>query len=631
MQLEPQTQEWSTRALGAIESIQWPLVSGWFAILSQDAETQLTIRIDGYRPLPVRGSLMRTDVQDHLGTPGVAGFQINLGDALTDTRGQVLGVGLPDGTVVELTYGDHILDRSRISDSPLGTQRPGCLEGRDREALSLFTIGGLRRRLLRSGIDDAGDWRELVARLGFDNHGATTEQWAACLTDRGHSAQQVAAWLSIRGAKELTAYPVSPLSASFDEALATDKGRTPEHVLGWGAGVLGFPGIVDPDEGCRVTVSQPDPQRVAVAGLLHHRSGLGQNARNSLRALDQAGIHNCSFAFFPGSGGWNPLLSATPEGIHSLADHSVLLHLPIDRVIPSLAAQPGLLRTNRLIGYFMWETEVIPQSFRRALDVVDEIWTGTTFVAEAISAATATPVHVTGHIVDTTRTARVGRGSLGINEDAFVVHYACDANSTVARKNPNGAIDAFMQAFGGDPSAVFLLKVRNMQQVDALAASGDPHAQGLLERLRRYPSIRLIAGEHDHSYALGLIELADCFISLHRSEGYGYGIAEAMALGTPVIATDYSGSTDLATGRTALLVPYDETDVAPGEYFYWEPGMKWAEPDIDCAATSLQLVREGKLPDIRAAQDWVEQNASLEAVSARYRACLSAGSSAARF
>ncbi len=87
--------------------------------------------------------------------------------------------------------------------------------------------------------------------------------------------------------------------------------------------------------------------------------------------------------------------------------------------------------------------------------------------------------------------------------------------------------------------------------------------------------------------------MADCFISLHRSEGFGYAVAEAMALGTPVVATDYSGSTDFLSEKEGWPVAYELTDVLPEEYFYWEPGMQWAEARVEDAARALREVRDG--------------------------------------
>jgi glycosyltransferase involved in cell wall biosynthesis len=335
--------------------------------------------------------------------------------------------------------------------------------------------------------------------------------------------------------------------------------------------------------------------KVAVAGLVHHKSGLGQNAQNSLKALDLAGIHACPAPFFPAPGGWNPRLGPDRDAIRSLEDHTVLLHLPIDQVIPSLAAQPALLRTERLIGYFMWELETVPRQFHRALGLVDEIWTATEFVAQAFRNVTDTPVHVTGHAVDVSSVEEVTRAELGIPEDGFVVHYSFDANSTVARKNPNAALDAFQCAFRDDPGSVFVLKIRNFQQIEALARRGDVHARGLLERLSHQERVVLLTGEWSYGRSLGLVRMADCCVSLHRSEGYGYLIGESMALGTPVLITGYSGTVGCEPGKPAVEVGWVSSQVLPEDYFYWEQDMKWAEGEVREAVAILQAIRREHL------------------------------------
>lgn len=624
LEIQADAEAWGVGVLGAMETSTWPMVTGWLAVLDP-AAGDVTLVIEGRGRVPVSGVVSRPDVAAYLGSAGVGGFQVDLGSAIGASVGPPDRIALPDSTALRLAAADRVLATAEVRDSPLGPDTAGCLAGTDgrRSGPDEQELANLRRRFLMAEIDTDGDWRYLLTRLGLEDHSPETAQWADYLADRGFTTAEIVGWLALRATQRLAASAMNPLPLSLAALPDADK-ELPPALGNWLTTVEGvhydsFP-FTMPDPAPPV----PDQvDKVLVAGLVHHRSGLGQNARNSLRALDLAGIHGCAAPFFPAPGGWNPDLRVYSDAARSLDDHAVLLHLPIDRVIPSLSAQPALMRTDRLIGYFMWETEAIPRQFHRALDIVDEIWTATSFVADALRAVTDTPVHVTGHVVETTNVTPVSRASLGIAEDAFVVHYAFDANSTVARKNPNAAIDAFHQAFRADPSAVFVLKVRNMQQVHALARAGDPHARDLLQQLDDDPAIRVITGEHDHAYALGLIALADCYVSLHRSEGYGYGIAEAMALGTPVIATDYSGSTDLATNQTAWLVGYDKQDVLPGEYFYWEPGMTWAEPHIEFAAMLLHDLRNGGgIRDVTAAQVNVERSASVRALSEQYGSLL---------
>lgn len=581
---------WAAPALAAIEHSTWPIVTGWAALLSgTDGSIRLTA--DGCDAISVRTSVRRPDVQVYLGFVGVGGFHVDLG--------AMLGYALPDTTRIRLVLDEHCLAEAIITDSPLGEDTLCSLPPSPPlvESMSDASIGALRRRFRDAEIETSGDWREIIDRLGQREYSAETEQWADYLSHRGLLPRQVSAWLALRATYALGVPALNPLPADLDAIVDLTNDSLPQIVRTWTETILGIqeraitqdvltaPALVQ-------TLDLPDRQ-VAVAGLVHHKSGLGQNARNSIKALELAGIHACHAPFFPAPGGWNPRLGPTRGAVRSLEDHIVLLHLPIDQVIPSLAAQPALLRTDRLIGYFMWELETVPRQFHRALNVVDEIWTATEFVADAFRNATDTPVYVTGHAVDVSCVEQVNRSEVGIREDAFVVHYAFDANSTVGRKNPNAAFDAFHSAFGDDPAAVFVLKIRNFQQVESLARNGDPHAKGLLTRLSGGSRVVLLTGEWSYARSLGLIQAADCYLSLHRSEGFGYSICEAIALGTTVVATNYSGNVGLIQGSSSRPVDFVMRDLWPGEYFYWEPGLLWAEPLVQDAVEILKSLRDG--------------------------------------
>lgn len=579
---------WTTPALGAIEHSTWPIVTGWMALLAAP-DGAVHLQIEGYDPIPVRPTVRRSDVQTYLGTRGVGGFHLELG--------AILGYALPDTTRIRLVLNDHVLAEALVTDSPLGDSTAGCLHdshvGSDR--LDDTTVHDLRRRFRDTGVDTSSDWRDTLDRLGQRDYSAETEQWADYLTHHGQTPQQVSAWLALRATQALGVPALNPLPADLTATIDPADDSLPERAHTWTDPILGIhdrPTAHD-DVSAPPVAQPPDlsDMKVAVAGLVHHKSGLGQNAKNSLTALELAGVHACSAPFFPARGGWNPRLGPSKESIHSLEDHTVLLHLPVDQVIPSLAAQPALLRTDRLIGYYMWELEIVPKQFRRALDIVDEIWTATEFVANAFRNVTDTPVHVTGHAVDVSDVEQVTRAELGVPEDAFVVHYSFDANSTVARKNPNAALDAFRLAFSDDPDAVFVLKIRNFQQLEWLARSGDHHATSLVQRIFGDYKVHLVTGEWSYGRSLGLIRLADCFVSLHRSEGFGYAIAESIALGTPVIATNYSGNVDYMRGDGVVGVPARIVEMRPSEYFYWEPRAVWAEPDVEVAANAMLKVR----------------------------------------
>lgn len=595
---------WEVAALGAIESSVWPVVSGWFALLDPDIDN-VELRVQGCPPLRLGRTLMRPDLLNYLGVDGVAGFHVDLGNAF--------GTAMENGSHLLLRAGAEDIAAAQVCASPIDSEDDGCLPPPEAGMPDPADLADLRRRFLNCEVDTAeDDWHVLVRRVGLSSLSEETHQWAEFFAHQGCTPQDVAARLVLRHVGQLGAEALDPLPASLDRALTTRGGAPAEIASVIAVGVDAKP--------ARPAQRSTDELMVAVAGLVYHKSGLGLSATSSIRVLDDAGIHACAAPFFPARGGWNRRLRPTPGSLRALRDHVTLLHLPLDRVISSLSAQPALLASRKLIGYYYWETEVVPTQFHRALNVVDEVWCASEFVADAFRSVTQKPVRVTGQVVDVTGAQRLTRSDLAIAESAFVVHFALDANSTVARKNPNAAIDAFDMAFDGDPSAVLLLKIRNFQYVETLARSGDSHADGLLRRIRDHSNIRLVTGEHSRAFTLGLIQLANCYLSLHRSEGYGYGIAEAMALGTPVITTGYSGNMDLTSEQTAWLVPFDLQGVLPGEYPFWEAGMFWAKPDTYAASSLLHDVRYGDLVRTRVhmARVRVGERESLEAVAARY-------------
>jgi glycosyltransferase involved in cell wall biosynthesis len=174
--------------------------------------------------------------------------------------------------------------------------------------------------------------------------------------------------------------------------------------------------------------------------------------------------------------------------------------------------------------------------------------------------------------------AQVNRATYGLPEDATLFLFFFDPSSFVERKNPLAVVEAFHRAFGarGDPGVGLVIKT-----LDA-----GPHA-GALKKLKSAVGgddrIHLIEKTMSRPEVNGLIAATDAFVSLHRSEGFGFGLAEAMLLAKPAIGTDYSGNTDFLTEATGYPVPYELVPVGAGEYPD-HAGQVWAEPDVAAAA-----------------------------------------------
>jgi hypothetical protein len=156
-----------------------------------------------------------------------------------------------------------------------------------------------------------------------------------------------------------------------------------------------------------------------------------------------------------------------------------------------------------------------------------------------------------------------------------------DFHSVIERKNPMAAIEAFRHAF--EPGSGASLVIKSINRTSKL----DDYDR-LRFAARGHPDIHLIDRYVSPSEKDAMLAAADCYVSLHRSEGFGLTPAEAMYLGKPVIATGYSGNLDYMTPDNSYLVDYTLCPIGPGNFPYPADG-EWAEPDLDHAA---RLMRE---------------------------------------
>lgn len=205
----------------------------------------------------------------------------------------------------------------------------------------------------------------------------------------------------------------------------------------------------------------------------------------------------------------------------------------------------------------------------------------------------------------------------------FVCLVAFDSFSFVQRKNPVAVLHAFQKAFANVPEARLIVKTQNRDsvfdavqinlwdQVDTIVAS-DPRITVMNETLSYHNLLRLKAG-------------SDCYISLHKSEGWGFGMIEAMNLGVPVVCTGYSGNMDFCTKDTAWLVNYIETPLQQDDYIFVRKGSVWAEPDVEHAAKQLRAAFDdprARAAKANAARSLIHKDFSSEAISKRYGARL---------
>lgn len=235
--------------------------------------------------------------------------------------------------------------------------------------------------------------------------------------------------------------------------------------------------------------------------------------------------------------------------------------------------------SSKNVIYPAWELSRYPDEWAKILDQFDEVWAPSEFIAQALVPATkANVVHMSLACEIGTR-GLLSRKHFGVPDSSYCFLFAFDFLSYIERKNPYAVLEAFEKALQSRPDSDvrLIIKLNNTDRKPEAFAQFRSHYSKFRDR------VVLINGSLSDLEMKSLMWLSDCFVSLHRSEGFGRGISEAMVLGKPVIATGYSGNMDFCTAESCFLVPYDLIPVGPTEYPHWQ-GQVWADADVDVAA-----------------------------------------------
>lgn len=322
---------------------------------------------------------------------------------------------------------------------------------------------------------------------------------------------------------------------------------------------------------------------ITLVGHPFSPSGRGEDVRSAYRALQEVGI---AARLLDLHGQVSPDRQARHEFGDALATQPSGLNLYFingDEVEGALARLGGLPAHARNILYPAWELPTYPEKWHPWLALFDEIWAPSRFIARSLANFHARPVHLRSLPCQVRLTRLYDRRHFGIPDGAYCFLFFFDFKSFVCRKNPFAAIDAFCNVLQARPTADTRLIIK------AHGASEDADSEQV-KQIRQLaniqPRVMLIEGTMSDEETKNLVRLADCFVSLHRAEGFGRGMAEAMSLAKPVIATAYSGNMDFMNPENAFCVDYALTAVREGEYPEWE-GQSWADPDVDQAAQHM--------------------------------------------
>lgn len=335
---------------------------------------------------------------------------------------------------------------------------------------------------------------------------------------------------------------------------------------------------------------EPPPARsgLAVAGELSVTTGLGEGARLMLQALTFLGVRNWELDLGPA---WRPTTRSVLARLPGLPSGAPLVvHVNAPMLPASLMRLPrAMVRGRRIIGYWAWELSTLPPEWAIGASFVHDIWVPSQFTADVVEPLRPGRVRVVPHpvVVVPPSPSALDRHAFGLPDDAVVVLAVFNLASSLERKNPYAAIAAFRAAFGDRRDRLLVLKVGHSTHF--------PSEFAQLAEAANVPNIRLETRDLPPADHHALFAVADIILSLHRSEGFGLVLAEAMLLSKPVIATGWSGNMEFMDQDSAALVGYRLVPTRDRRSTYDVANAVWAEPDLADAVAHLRRLADDEV------------------------------------
>jgi glycosyltransferase involved in cell wall biosynthesis len=487
----------------------------------------------------------------------------------------------------------YVADRPRVLLSEHPTVRQLCdeyaavlkHEGFDRSLGTPYRFGRLNdgtavnsmmRRAYRSAVVEAELAGELYPPTPFDGDDADVLAWFSAPVVEGSWVNRLvqSLWQSR-----------SDLQLAFPDLFGADQAQLLAWCLTSGVREAGLSAALLPTGALAATdalpVTSSDVLGVNLAGYFRTETGVGQIGRLLADVVRATGL---PYVTVTSARSLSRQQASFIEEASEIRYPITIATINADQ-FPLWANEASSMLDGRYtIGVWAWEVEDFPDSFDTAIGLVDEIWAISEFVRAAIARKTDKPVHVIPYPVpELSRTAELDRAALGLRERPYLL-YMFDYFSVFERKNPVGLVEAFTAAFADGQGPELVLKSVNGERFRS-------QREQLLSACRGRSDIHLIEHYLDADVVESLITHCAAYVSLHRAEGLGLTMSEAMSAGRPVIATGYSGNLDFMNEENSLLVGYQPVEI-PASARPYGPPTRWAEPDLAEAARQLRWVFE---------------------------------------
>jgi glycosyltransferase involved in cell wall biosynthesis len=332
---------------------------------------------------------------------------------------------------------------------------------------------------------------------------------------------------------------------------------------------------------------------VNLIAYIRAEMGLGVVARGMAAALEAAGVPFNIINIESGNYSQHTDYSWQHKEVATSNYDTTIVFMNPDQSLHLRSQVPATLLADRyVVAQWYWELPELPDEWLKEFEFVDEVWAGSQFISDAVTAKidsalgqSSVPVVRMPPVVILNEGAGLSRAELGLDTDRYLFLAMFDTNSVLQRKNPLGVLRAFNAAFdANDTSVGLVLKFNNPDY-------REPLLQSIREETAGRKNVFVIDRIMDRATVTSLIKVCDCFVSLHRSEGFGLGPAEAMSLAKPAIITNWSGNVDYMTADNSIAIDYKLVELGQ-DYGPYKAHQHWAEPDLDQAAHWMKKLRD---------------------------------------